>query len=222
MAALPAPMPALVLNARVNGVTFLTQEGNGFNSTSTVTLEDQNATVADRYTFACLVVQDTPKRLLVQVTCTAVGAHPAQFAKARVTVTTGATVDDSGNIPVRLSTRLEPVLHQTHLPPARLRVKLNAKSAVVIPGVGFGDLNELVPCELLVPPLRGTWSVVRARQLAKKVKVTLLCTGEGTPGEGGGATTGTLTVTLSPRNETTVTAPPVPVEYVDPDDDPEP
>jgi hypothetical protein len=215
-------MPSLVLNARLNGVTFLTQEGTGFNNTSTVTLDDLNPTAADQYTFTCAVVEDTPRRLLIKVTCTVVPENTSRHAKVKVTVTTGGVAEDTGSVPVRLSNGLEPVLHQNRIPRARLRLKLNARSAVFIPGVGFGEVDEVVPCALVVPPSRGTWVVIRARQLARGVRVTLECQAIGGAGEGGGTTTDTLSVTLSPEEETTVTAPPVEVEYADnPDDDPE-
>lgn len=222
---LPTPMPALVLNTRLNGVTFLTQEGSGFNNTSTVTLEDLNATPADRYVFACTVVQDTPKRLLFKATCTAVPTHTASFAKVKVTVTTGGASDDTNAVPVRLSTRLEPVVHQNRIPRAQLRRSLaagNDKSVMFLPADGFGEPGDIInTCVVTKQPSGGTWTVVRARQLNGRVKITLRCTAI-SAGEGGGTTTDTLSVTLSASDETTITSPPIEVVYVnDPDDTPE-
>jgi hypothetical protein len=219
---LPATTSALVLNARLNGVTFLTQEGTGFNNTSIVTLEDLNPNAGDRYTFTCdPPVLDTPRRLLFKVTCTAVPANPSRQTKVRVTVTTGAAADDTGPVPVRLSARKVAGVHQNRLPRARLRLKANAKSVVFIPGTGFGEVNEVIPCELVSPPPRGAWEVVRARQLAGRVKVTLRCTAVVVV-FAGGPTTDTISITLSPGDETSVEVPPIDVEYADdPDDDPE-
>ena len=219
MAALSMPMATLVLNARLNGVTFLTQEGSGFASTSTVTLEDQNPT--DPYTFLCENIEDTNKRLLVKVTCTAVPANTSRRTKVKLKVTTGATVDETGPFPVILSTRQIPQIHQASVPRARLRLKATAKSVLFIPGTGFGEFDDVIPCEV-VRASRGTWEVVKARQKVGRVKVTLKCLTTTIVMSAGGTSTSTISLTLSPNAETTIDVQPIDVEYIDdPDEDPE-
>lgn len=213
---LSAPSSLMVLNARAGGTSSFILEGAGFDGTTTVTITDLNSTAANRYQFNAAVTVLTPKRLLVTATCTAQGAVKSPQANIDFATTTGGVTRTTGAVAVILQTRRQLVLEHGRMARQKVRLEVGTKSVIFLPVTGFGDL--ITPSITLD---KGTWTVVKTTQQPNRVKVTLRCTAVPVAGGplGGGipTVTGTIAVTLTSEDNTTIELPPIEVVYTVPD-----
>lgn len=219
MAALPTPQNLLVLNARPGGVTRFTQEGTGFNGTTVVTVTDENGVAADRYKFATeSVVALSGRRLLVTVKCT----QPTSVNRFRdgiirvTTSTNGAAPDDSGPVAAIYLTRRQPQVDPARMRKAKLRLRPNAKTAVLVPVTGLGD-TITATADFIGG--KGTWVVFDVSQRRRFVRVVLQCLTT-TVTTAATDALAMLLITLTAEDDTVVEVPPMELEYEDPDEDP--
>lgn len=210
--ALPTPLNILRLNARVNSETTFVQEGKGFTSTPPVTVTDLDS----GYSFSVIsVLLHSSTRLQLTVRCTGVPANKVARTRIKIVTNPGATnEDDTGPVPVILMTRRQPVINHSGFKKQRVRLKVGEPSVVFVPITGLGDV---IAATAIAD--QGTWSV-KARQLARRLKLTLKCLT--TLVSYASVSSDCIDITLTTEDDEVIDFP-VDVDYVkDPDEDPDP